>query len=400
MQRRATGLLVVVALAFVAIAALPSDALWVGYALALAEGSLVGGLADWFAVTALFRHPLGLPIPHTAIIRSRKDQFGATLGSFVQENFLHPDVVAERVRGAHVGERAAAWLVQPQNGARVSGVVLEATAAAVELAGDDDVHRLFHDEVDAALRAVPFAPMTGRALRAALTEGRHRPALDALLTNLVAVLDEQREPLRVRFSRVAPWWLPEALEDKLYDRLIDGARRLLADVAGDPDHELRVDIDRRLWEFADRLEHDPEMARRAAVLVDEVLARPDVRDWTRHLWTDLRTALRQRVDDPESRLRGRLTDAVVAIGQRLAGDAVLQARRDRAAEGAVRYVAEHHRDEISAIITATVARWDPAETSDKLELLLGRDLQFIRINGTVVGGLAGITIHAIAQLLR
>jgi uncharacterized membrane-anchored protein YjiN (DUF445 family) len=403
MKRVATAFLVVVTAAFVALLLLPpdGDATWVGYAVAAAEGSMVGGLADWFAVTALFRHPLGIPIPHTAIIRKRKDQFGETLGNFVQENFLSADVVAERMRAARVAERVATWLATPANADRVAGNALEALAAAVDLVGDDDVHRLLHDEIDRAVRSVPFGPLAGRALLTGVEEGRHRPMVDALLKGAVTFLDEQREPLRARFGEASPWWLPGALEDRFFDRLVDGARMLLASIAADPDHELRGEVDSRLRTLADRLQHDPALADKARELVDDVLASPDVRGWTRSLWTDLKASLRVQVDDPaSSALRGRIAEAVVAIGGRLADDDALQARLSGAAESAVRYVAEHHRSEISALISATIARWDAAETSDKLELLLGRDLQFIRINGTVVGGMAGLVIHGVADVLR
>ena len=395
MKRRATALLVVVAAAFVALAVVADpDATVTGYALAAAEGSLVGGLADWFAVTALFRHPLGVPIPHTAIIRERKDQFGETLGSFVQENFLSPEVVTERLRSAAIGRRISAWLVQPENAATAARTVLDAVAGALELVGDDDVHRLLHDEIDKAVRSVPAAPIAGRALRAAVEEGRHRPAVDGLLRGAIAFLDEQREPLRARFGQASPWWLPGALEDRVFDRLIDGVRLLLGTVAADPRHELRGQLDERLRTLADRLEHEPELAAKADDLVRDLLASPDVRAWTRSLWTDLKAALRERPDVAQ-----RLADAIVAIGGRLGQDQTLQARIDGAAETLVRYVTTHHRDEISALISATIARWDAQETSDKLELLLGRDLQFIRINGTIVGGLAGLAIHGLADLL-
>jgi uncharacterized membrane-anchored protein YjiN (DUF445 family) len=292
-------------------------------------------------------------------------------------------------------------LQEPANAATVSRTGIEALVAALELVGDDDVHRLLHDEIERAVRSVPFGPLAGRALRAGVEDGRHRPMVDALLRGAVTFLDEQRESLRVRFGASSPWWLPGALEDRFFDRLIDGARMLLASVAADPDHELRAELDARLRTLADRLQYEKELAERAEALVGDALASPDVRGWTRSLWSDLKTSLRQQVEDPaSSSLRPRIAEAVVAIGGRLADDPALQARLSGAAESAVRYVATNHRSEISALISATIARWDAQETSDKLELLLGRDLQFIRINGTVVGGLAGLAIHAVADVLR
>ena len=400
MKRRATAVLALVTAVFVGLLVAGGDGTAVEYALAAAEGSMVGGLADWFAVTALFRHPLGIPIPHTAIIRERKDQFGETLGAFVQENFLTAEVVAERIRAARVAERVAAWLATPANADRVAGNVLEGLVGVVDLVGDDDVHRLLHEEIERALHSIPFATLAGRALHVGVEECRHRPMVDAVLKGAVTFLDEQREPLRARFGDASPWWLPGALEDRFFDRLIDGARMLLASVAADPNHEMRGELDARLRILADRLQHEPELAAKAEALVAEALASPDVRGWTRSLWTDLKSTLRVQVDDPDSStLRPRIAEAVVAIGGRLADDAVLQSRLSGAAESAVRYVATHHRSEISSLISSTISRWDAQETSDKLELLLGRDLQFIRINGTVVGGLAGLAIHGVAEVL-
>lgn len=399
MKRRATGLLVVVTAAFVALATQPSDAAWVGYALATAEGSMVGGLADWFAVTALFRHPLGIPIPHTAIIRRRKDQFGETLGAFVRDNFLSPGIVAERVRAAHVAKRTAAWLSEPGTSQTVAGALVGGLVAVVDLVGDDDLHRLLHAEIDQAVRSVPFGRVTGRALKAAVDEQRHRPLIDAGLRGAITLLDEQREPLRERFAESSPWWLPGALEDRFFERVIEGVRRLLASVTEDPDHELWGTVDQRLLLLAEKLQHDPVTAAKVDELVAGVLDHPDVRGWTRTVWTDLRRSLHEQRDDPGSRLRTRVAAAVLAVGRRLADDRVLQERIDAGVEAAVRSAAERHRDEISSLVSATMAGWDADETSTRLELLLGRDLQFIRINGTVVGGLAGFALHTVADVL-
>jgi uncharacterized membrane-anchored protein YjiN (DUF445 family) len=402
MKRRATAFLVVVAGAFVALLLVPDqDASWVPYALAAAEGSMVGGLADWFAVTALFRHPLGIPIPHTAVIRERKDQFGETLGSFVQENFLTADVVVERLRTARVVERSAAWLAAPVNADRVAARVVEGLVTAVDLVDDDDVQRLVHEEIERAVRSIPFAPIAGRALDAAVDDGRHHPLVDGMLRGAETFLDENREALRARFGEASPWWLPGALEDRFFERLLDGVRTLLGAIVADPNHELRGELDARLRTLADRLQHDPSLTERADSLIDDILASPEVRGWTRSLWTDLKASLQKQADSPApGGLRSRIGDAVVALGQRLEDDGELQARLSSAIESAVRTLATNHRQEISSLISATIARWDADETSDKLELLLGRDLQFIRINGTVVGGLAGLAIHGISDVLR
>jgi uncharacterized membrane-anchored protein YjiN (DUF445 family) len=401
MKRRATGLLVAVTGAFAALVLLQrtEDAGWLAYAVAAAEGSMVGGLADWFAVTALFRHPLGIPIPHTAIIRERKEQFGETLGAFVQENFLNADVVAERLRASRVSERAAAWASSPENAARIASGVAEALVAIVDAVQDEDVHRFLDEETGRFLARADAAALAAQVLRAGTRDGRHRELLDAGLRAAASFLDDQREPLRERFGQESPWWLPDAIEDRIFDRLLDGAVAVLRHASGDPRHELRASIEERLDQLAWRLENDAALRSRVEAFVHDAASSPDLRSWLASMWQDAKAALREQATDAASPLRARLAGIVSAGGQRLAGDAELQAKVASAAESAVRHVVTHHGDELRALISSTIERWDAEETSRKLELLLGRDLQFIRVNGTVIGGLAGLAIHGAGELL-
>jgi uncharacterized membrane-anchored protein YjiN (DUF445 family) len=399
MKRRATGLLVVVALAFVLATAFGSDAGWGGYLRALLEASMVGGLADWFAVTALFRHPLGVPIPHTAVIRSRKDEFGKTLGSFVQENFLTAEVVSDRVRASRVAVRLGTWLADETNAAVVAGHVSDLAVGAADLVRDEDVHRMIEQEVVRVVDSVPLAPLAGRALEMMTANGRHQELFDALLRGLEHFLDDNRDSLRNRFGEESPWWLPNAFEDRIFERLLDGFREFLHAVNVDPKHELRAQFDARVQDLAQRLQHSPELRERGEQLKHDFLAHPELRSWSATVWTDLKARFREQACDPESELRRRLTKAVMEGGNRLCADPVLQQKADEVVEAAIRYVTTNFSDEITSLVSGTIARWDAEETSDKLELLLGRDLQFIRINGTVVGGLAGLLIHAVGQVI-
>src|SRR5687768_1685849 len=223
MKRRATGLLVLVALCFVALTTLTSDeGGWAGYARAAIEGAMVGGLADWFAVTALFRHPLGIPIPHTAIIRERKNQFGATLGSFVQENFLSSAVIGERARAANIPPRLARWMCSPDNAEQAARYASETLVGLADVVRDEDVNRVLSEELERAVQAVPVAPLAGRVLEFLTGEGRHQEVLDAMLGGAARLLDENRDELHRRFAHESPWWLPGAVEDRIFERLLDG----------------------------------------------------------------------------------------------------------------------------------------------------------------------------------
>jgi uncharacterized membrane-anchored protein YjiN (DUF445 family) len=399
MRWRATGLLVAVTAVFLALQLWAGDAGWVGYAEAMVEAAMVGGLADWFAVVALFRHPLGIPIPHTAVIPERKDQFGETLGDFVQTSFLTPDIIVERVRTARVVPRLAAWLAEPANAQRLARHLAEATVTAADLLRDDEVHKALEEVARRRIETTPLAPLAGKALEVMTEDGRHHELLDVMLRALDRFLTDNRDSLRERFGDESPWWLPEAAEDRIFERLLDGARHVLSEVAGNPQHELRRDFDVRVRRLVMDLQRSPAMRARGEELKQELLAQPELRAWVAGVWSDVKAGLRAQAADPDSELRRRLAETLVALGQRLRDDPALAERVEHAVETGVRYVADQFSDEIAAMVSGTVSRWDGRETADRLELLLGPDLQFIRINGTVVGGLAGLLIHAVGQLL-
>jgi uncharacterized membrane-anchored protein YjiN (DUF445 family) len=370
-----------------------------GYLQAAAEASLVGGLADWFAVVALFRHPLGLPIPHTAVVVERKDQFGETLGEFIQTSFLTGDAVTDRVRAAHVSERAARWLSTPVNADRLGGYLADGAVQLADLLKDDQVHDALVGAVRSRVDSIHLAPVAGQALAALVKDGRHEQVVDAALHGLDRYLDEHRDELHHRVSDKAPWWLPGAVEDRIFVRLLDGARQLLEEMAADKDHDLRRLLDERLVDLAEQLQTSPEVQARADQMVRDLLEQPQLRAWVASMWDDAKVTLRTQAADPDSALRTGLARAIAAGGQRLLDEPVLAARLQDAAETGARYVVEHYGNEITELVSTTISRWDSQETAERLELLLGPDLQYIRINGTVVGAIAGLALHALAQLL-
>ncbi len=398
-RRRATGCLVVVTLVFLAVTLVGGDDGWAGYVQATAEASMVGGLADWFAVTALFRHPLGIPIPHTAVVPERKEQFAATLGEFVQESFLTPEVIAERVAGIGLADRLASWLLVPANADRVAALLADAAVAAADVVEDEAVHQLVDDIVEHLLEVAPLAPLAGRALAVAMEGGRHQVVLDSALRGLDRYLDEHQGELRRRLSEKSPWWLPEALEERVVKRLLEKVHGLIAEIAADPQHDLRGQLDARLHKLGADLQSSPELRRRGQVLARELLAKPELRTWVASMWMQVKSDVRSQAAVAGSPVRQRLAGAVTAAGARLQADPALAERLDQAAVAGARYAAEHLGDEAAALIATTIGRWDAEETSSRLELLLGPDLQFIRINGTIVGGLAGLGLHGLTQLV-
>ena len=400
MKRRATGLLVVIAVAFVVITVFGDNTGWTGYAQGAVAASLVGGVADWFAVTAVFRHPLGVPIPHTAVIVERKDKFGETLGAFVQENFLSSDAMTARLREAHLARRLGDWLADRAHAETVARHVADAAVQLADMLRDEDVQGVLHEQLRRGFETVPLAPLAGKVLRGATEEGRHQELFDAVLRGVGRSLDENRETLRSRFEEESPWWVPTAIDHRIFDRLLDGLCSFFDSINADPNHELRTRLDDWIAQLAERLEHSPEYRVRGEQLKGELLDHPELRDWLGSLWIDAKAALRSQAADPESELQQRLADAIAAAGRRLRRDPALAEKVDDVIEWGVRYVGEHFHAEIAGLVSGTLARWDAEETSRKLELLLGPDLQFIRINGTVVGGLVGLGIHFAGNVIH
>jgi uncharacterized membrane-anchored protein YjiN (DUF445 family) len=398
-RRRATALLGAVTVLFVAVTVAGVHGTLLGYVQAGAEASMVGGVADWFAVTALFRRPLGLPIPHTALIVERKDQFAVTLGQFVQENFLNADVLAERIRSARLVARLAAWLADQANAARFAGHAADLVVTVAEALRDEDVQRVLTAELTRVVDAVEVAPLAGRALRVIVAGGQHAELFNAVVSGADRYLADHAAELRELFESEAPRWIPDAVYRRLFDRLFSRLRQRLAAMAADPHDETRRQFEKWIAGLPDRLETDPELRERGERLKREVLGSAGLRDWSSSLWQQAKGVLRTQAADPDSELRRRLADVLGATGRRLGSDGPLADGLERMVESGARALAAQFHDELADLVTATIERWDAAETSTQLELLLGRDLQYIRINGTVVGAGVGLALHAIVLAL-
>jgi len=397
MKVLATGLLVLAAVVFAVARQFHST--FAGYVESFAEAAMVGALADWFAVTALFRHPLGLPIPHTAIIAERKDEIGKGLGEFVQGNFLSGPVIADKVRSIGVADRVGAYLADEANAHKLGENAGDALKAVVEILRDEDVGPALEKMVNDRVMAVPAAPLAAKVLDAAIEGGHHQPLINSLLEATATFLDHNQDVIRARVERESPWWVPESIDQRIVARLTGGGKRFLSDVAADPDHEIRRQIDERIHELAVQLRTSEPMAAKGEELKEQLLSNPDLRAWTATLWAELKATLISAGTDPSSELRAQLERGIVHFGQSLTTDAELRAKVDGWVERTILYLLDQYRSEVADLIAGTVARWDGEDASRRIELQVGRDLQFIRINGTVVGGVVGLLIHLFTQVL-
>ncbi|KRE31410.1 DUF445 domain-containing protein [Agromyces sp. Soil535] len=400
MKRVAAGLLVAAAVVFAVSFALQDTVPWLRFVRAAAEGAMVGAIADWFAVTALFRHPLGLRIPHTAIIPKRKDEIGATLGAFVENEFLSDEVVLGKLRSMGIAKRLGGWLATPVNAERLTAEAAVAARGILTLLGDDDVEDVIEKLARRHLFEPEWGPAIGRVGARLVAADQQRAAIDMVLEKAEGWLAAHPEAFGSMVSDRLPKWMPGFVDRFVDDRAYREVLAFVRAVREDLRHPLREAIDGYLAELTDDLQHDPAVIARVERLKADLLDSPRVREFAGEVWASVKETVDASLADPESELRAGLRSAVVEVGARLEADDDLAAKVDAWMTDAAAYVVRNYRHEIAGVITETVERWDPRETTEKLELQVGRDLQFIRINGTVVGALAGLAIFTIATTVQ
>jgi uncharacterized membrane-anchored protein YjiN (DUF445 family) len=398
MKLIAGGLLLGAAVVFVVCRTVGDGAGVWGYVQAAAEASMVGGLADWFAVTALFRHPLRLPIPHTAIIPSKKDQIGEGLASFVQQYFLTSEILSERVTAARVPQRFGEWLAEPEHARRLADELALAVSGTASVLRDDVLRDSVAAFADKRLRALDIAPLLARLIDAVCDAGQHQATLTTTLKGTLKFLEANKAEFRKRVSQESPEWVPDWVDDRVFAKGFSLLQSFLADVIADDGHALRRGFDQQLRELAERLRTDPEQIRKVELGRDQLLDHPSVREYLANLWDSMKKLLLDEAGDPESDLRRSAQSLTIRLGEVLRDDTSIAGKVNEALERLAGHVATNYADDLTAVISLTVSRWDTEETSRRLEIQVGRDLQFIRINGTVVGALAGLAIYTLTQL--
>ncbi|WP_181884738.1 DUF445 domain-containing protein [Arthrobacter sp. RT-1] len=399
MKLLALGLLVVMAVIFVFAFALQKEYPWLQYVRAAAEGGMVGALADWFAVTALFKYPMGIKIPHTAIIPRRKDQIGASLGEFVETNFLSEQVVQEKLASVNIARRAGEWLATPAGADRVAKEGAAVIRGLFKVLNDDDVQAVIEGMVRKHLLTPPWGPPVGRMAERIFHDGHHHKLVDLLVDRAADWVSENHETVSRLVSERSPTWVPQFVDGLVGDKVYIEFLKFVRAVQSDPNHQVRQSIDKYLNDLAQDLQHDPVMIARAEDIKAQVLGDPEVRELASRTWGTVKNALLGAVEDPDSDLTIKFKAAVRDFGSRLVNDPELAGKVNAWIGDAAGYLVRTYRSDIAGVITDTVARWDAEETSQKIELQVGKDLQFIRINGTVVGSLAGLAIFTVAHLI-
>ena len=394
----AVALLVLASVIFVVARYFEGRYPWLGIVRATAEASMIGGLADWFAVTALFRHPLGIPIPHTAIIPSRKDRVGQTLGAFVQKNFLNRDVVVAKLHTLNAAERLARWMIDPENSRKIARQLAKSLAAAANVLRDDDVQDVISKAVVGRIQKTQVAPLVGRLLSLLTADNRHQALLDDAIRLLAKGISENSDLIRERVEKESPWWIPGAVDDRIASRIVNALDRTMQAVHNDPEHPLRLRFDAAIDDFIVKLQASPQVILRAEAIKDEVLNAEAVRALSASIWSDAKATIARYAEDPDGFNPESIERGLTAFGNAILDDPALMEKVDAWLAEAVLAVVERYQNEVGELIAGTVRRWDPNATSRRIELAIGRDLQFIRINGTIVGGLAGMLLFLVQKL--
>ena len=396
----ATGLLIVMAIVFFGLKPWADVHPVIGFVRAFAEAAMVGGLADWFAVTALFRHPMGIPIPHTAIVPRNKERIGNALAAFLLKNFLIPRLIARRMRSVDVAGAVGRFLAEPaEGGGRLKRGASRMIAEALGALDQDRLGGMVKTALADRLRELNLGPLLGQALTAAIAEGRHQPLLDGMVKwgSKTLELNDQLIHQMVHDNSGTIVRLT-GLDETISNRIVAGLQKLLADMAEQSDHPLRIRVEESLERLAFDLQHDPDRQAQVARIRDELLANPAVKRWLDGLWEQGRGALLRAANNPDTVLAGRIGELIRQLGTTLGEDPGIRNTVNRYARRAVVGVADSYGETALRLVSDTIRGWDARTITDRLEREVGDDLQFIRINGTLVGGLVGLLIHAMEVL--
>lgn len=401
MKLLATSLLVGAFLIYVTALIFEERYAWVGFVRATAEAAMIGAIADWFAVTALFRHPLGLKIPHTAIVPTRKNEIGQKLARFVRQNFLAEEVIADRLESLAATRKVAHWLSQPENSALIADQFATGVAAIITVMKDEDIQSLIEERLVAQIRSTQFAPLLGNLLSLLTSDNRQQELLRELIKLVSKSVRQNRELILKRIEQELPWWAAMwKVDAKIYQSIVDSVDKTLREIRADPKHPLYQHFQAALNKFETDLKTSPELQEREKALKEELLQQPVVRDFSTSLWADIKTSLIEHGSKPDLELRKPIQQMLVKVGETILDDPVLFEKVDHWVTEVVLYLTKKYGYEVEHLIASTISRWDAEKITYKIEIEVGKDLQFIRINGTVIGGLAGLVIYTASFLFR
>jgi len=378
---------------------LHSPAAWAAWLHAFAEAGMVGALADWFAVVALFRHPLGLPIPHTAIIPNRKNDIGESMTRFVADHFLEPEVVRKKLQNTNLAAFVVSWLKSDKGRQSVGELTTAVLRWALGALHEKRVRRFLSRLSSKQLADVSLAPLLGNTLDWLVRGQRHQQILTQVLRYTIVLVHDNREAIRAKVQKESPWWLPGFVDDRILKKMLERIEHQLFEMALDQEHPLRDQFSGWVQNLAHDLKNSPEHRRLGDDFKQQLLENDELQDYLYGLWRELAGNIEADIEKPESVIRQHVGQWLGNVAEELDSDPDMQAWVNTWLVNAITLVVGRNSAQIASLISDTVRSWDGMDTSRRVELAIGRDLQFIRINGTLVGGLVGLLIHAVKMYI-
>ena len=373
---------------------------WLSYVKAFGEAAMVGGIADWFAVTALFRHPLGLPIPHTAIIPTKKDRIAQSLGSFVENNFLTPEVLDSKLKSLELSKRVEEWLSVPDNSRLVAENIAAFIPPILDALDDDNVRSFIETKILQRISGEDVANVGGNILTVLTTNRKHDALFNELMRIAITLLDENKDFIRQKLKEETPWFVPQFVNNRMYHKIIANADKTFWDATKDPNHPIRKKFNSLIESFIHNLQNSPDFHEKIEEIKKELLENPVVQQYLQQVWGDLKSYILQNITHPDSTIKAQIQKGVFTFFNNLMNDEKLRTKIPNWIHETILSLATKYRSEIGNLIVTTMQKWDRQEISQKLELQVGKDLQYIRINGTLVGGLIGLILHFISSTLH
>jgi uncharacterized membrane-anchored protein YjiN (DUF445 family) len=371
---------------------------WLHWVRAFAEAGAIGGLADLFAVSALFRYPFGIPIPHTAIIPTNKQRIAENFGQFVEQHFLTRENVRKRLQTSNTAEAITRWLDEPATQRMLSQLAIDLIPAALSAIEERDADRFLKASLTPRLKKLDPSRLAGEVLATLAANNRHQEFFDHTLQALKRWLVANEGLVRAKFSQASAY-TPGFFDKYLADKIIAGTLALLQEVAASPQHALREQFDQMTIGLIEQLETSEELQSRAQAILHEALDHLAHSDQLLDAWRKAKQHILAAIETQSAEAQKSLEGSVSALNEGILKKPALQDKLNPWLIEALEGLIARHRNQLSALIGAVVTSWDPIDVSRKIELEIGRDLQFIRINGTLAGGCAGLVLHTLTYTL-
>lgn len=400
MKLVATGLLCAMVVLFIFVIVFEQDYQWLSWVRAFTEAAMVGALADWFAVTALFRHPLGIPIPHTAIIPLNKKRVARTMGNFIQNNFLSEEVVERKIIDIDIAGAVANWCSKQDSAERLSKELVSAFPEILKSLDDFEIQRFINQNILEIIHGTHFSPLAGHILRTFTSGNKHQEIIDLLLPSIEGLVAMHHQYIGRAIKDEMPWYVPGFIHEKVYQSIVARVKNTFEEINANPRHPLRERVQTSVDLFIEKLISSPHYLARGEEIKEWILNNSIIRDYINRVWSEIKTIIIHDIQRENSRIQNTLERGVVNLARGLQKHEKVREQVNQWVHLATKSLVKNHKDEIIALISDTVSHWDTATIINKLELEVGKDLQYIRINGTIVGGLAGLVIYALVVLVQ